>query len=501
MPVLPSQPADIVHGFLAQVRDRPDDTALVWRRDEISYRELAGRAGAAQARIAALGLAGGATVGVHATKSPDAIALILALLAAGRPFLLPSTELPGPTLDALFASAGCVAVLSSAPEPRVPAEVITGPDGTHELSARPGRDPDSAAILLTTSGSTGLPKVVPLTGGAVARFAAWAAGQFTIGPHRTVLNYAPLNFDLCLLDIWTTLSRGGRVVLVEPARATRADYLFDLLVRHRVHVVQAVPMCYQLLVEHGRGPLPHAEVVITTGDALSAGCLAELPRLFPSARLYNLYGCTETNDSFLHEIDPAAPPVGPVPIGEPIAGVSALLVDPSGAVVPGPGTGELHVSTPFQTPGYLDAAQTAAAFGPCPAGPDGRRYFRSGDLVRRHHDGSLTLEGRVDFQVKVRGVRVNPQEVERALLEHRDVAEAVVFALPDPVAGNTLHAVVRGGSAGAPHPLAVRGHCAELLPRPALPTAIHVVDEPLPTTSTGKPDRARIRAGYLERQR
>ena len=76
-----------------------------------------------------------------------------------------------------------------------------------------------------------------------------------------------------------------------------------------------------------------------------------------------------------------------------------------------------------------------------------------------------------------------------------------MFALPDPVAGNTLHAVVRGGSPGTPHTLAVRGHCAERLPRPAIPTAIHVVDEPLPTTSTGKPDRARIRAGYLERQR
>ncbi len=493
----PGVAADILGGFLTQVRRRPDDVALVWRHDEITYRELAGRAGAAQAAVAALGLPGGAPVGVHATKSPDAVALVLALLADRRPFLLPSTELPAPALDALFAAAGCAAVLTSDPEPRVRAEVVTGQAG--ELRALPARD--TTCFMLTTSGSTGTPKVVPLTTAAVGRFAAWAADRFAIGAHRTVLSYAPLNFDLCLLDIWTTLSRGGRVVLVEQATATRADHLYELLARHRVHVVQAVPMLYQLLLEHGGAPLPHVEVVVSTGDALPARCLTALPRLFPAARLYNLYGCTETNDSFLHELDPDAPPAGPLPIGTPVAGVSALLVDASGRVVRGPGLGELYVSTPFQSPGYLDAAQRAAAFGPNPAGPDGRRYFRSGDLVRRHPDGSLTLAGRVDFQVKVRGVRVNPQEVERALLEHRDVTEAVVFALPDPVAGHALHAVVRGDPPGALRTLAVRAHCAQRLPRPAIPTAIHVVDEPFPTTSTGKPDRTRIRAGYLERQR
>lgn len=493
-----TQPSDdIVNGFLHQVRHRPDDPALIWRGREVRYRELAGKAGTAQARLGTLTLPRGAPVGVHATKSPEAVALILALLATGRPFLLPSPELPGPTLRALFAAAGCVTVLTTDPAPTVQAEVITVPAGTDELRALPTADPDAIGFMLTTSGSTGLPKIVPLTGGAVARFADWAADRFQIGPHRTVLNYAPLNFDLCLLDIWTTLSRGGTVVLVDPAHATRPDQLFALLDRHRVNIVQAVPMFFQLLLEHGHGPLPHADRVISTGDALPARCLTALPRLFPAARLYNLYGCTETNDSFLHEIDRANPVDGPVPIGRPVRGVSAVLVDHSGALVSGPGVGELHVSTPFQSPGYL-GGRDAGAFGPCPAAPDDRPYFRSGDLVRRHPDDSLTLAGRVDFQVKVRGVRVDPQEVERVLLEHADVAEAVVFALPDPVAGNSLHAVLRGA---ALRTLAVRGHCADRLPRPAIPTAIHVVDKPLPTTSTGKPDRNRIRADYLERRR
>jgi acyl-coenzyme A synthetase/AMP-(fatty) acid ligase len=178
-----------------------------------------------------------------------------------------------------------------------------------------------------------------------------------------------------------------------------------------------------------------------------------------------------------------------------------VLVDSSGSVLTGPGIGELHVSTPFQTPGYTDPALTAAAFAPHPAGTDDRRYFRSGDLVRRHPDGSMTLEGRADFHVKVRGVRVNTQSVERTLLELGAVAGAVVFAVPDTLAGNTLHAVIHRRDPQSLHSLAVRAHCAERLPRPAVPTAIHLVDEPLPTTSTGKPDRARIKRTYLKGQR
>lgn len=473
----------------AQVRTRPGDIALVWRGEEISYRELGRRAGELAGGLSRLGLAPGVPVGVRATKSPGTIALALALLLDDRPFLLLAPGLPAPAEAALIARSGCGAVLS--PGSGEPAEPVE-PDGT----ATP--PPPGTAMLLTTSGSTGLPKIVPLPGDGIDRFVAWAAGRFGIGPGRTVLNYAPLNFDLCLLDVWATLAAGGRVVLAEPDRATQAAYLLGLLRHHRVHVVQAVPMFYQLLAGHA-GALTDVEHVIATGDVLPDRCLAELPRLFPLARLYNLYGCTETNDSFLHELDPAAR--APVPLGAPIDGVRALLVAADGSVRTGPGVGELYVSTPFQAPGYLDEAAGAASFGPHPAGADDHRYFRSGDLVRRHRDGSLTLEGRTDFQVKVRGVRVNPLEVERALLAHTAVTAAVVFALEDPIAGNALHAVVSHDGSGRLNTLVVRRHCAALLPRAAIPSVIHLADTQLPRTSTGKPDRARITRTYLERTR
>ncbi|MEU1114303.1 AMP-binding protein [Streptomyces sp. NPDC005866] len=136
-----------------------------------------------------------------AVKSPRTIAVILACLLARRPLLLPSPDLGTDVVERLYEQAGVGHVLAPGRPPAA--------------RRSPGADLTGTALLLTTSGSTGLPKIVPLSGAALDRFAAWAGDAFGIGPGTTVLNYAPLNFDVCLLDVWTTLARGGRVVLVD----------------------------------------------------------------------------------------------------------------------------------------------------------------------------------------------------------------------------------------------------------------------------------------------
>ncbi|MED7948970.1 AMP-binding protein [Streptomyces sp. BE303] len=472
-----------------EARVRPQAPALLWHADEVSYAELHRMVGAAAARLAGLGLGPAEPVAMVAKKSPQAVAVVLACLMLRRPVLLPSAELGAETLAALVDRCGARRL----PDP------IQLTEGHEEFTFEGDHDPEDVALLLTTSGSTGLPKVVPLTGGAVTRFADWAAEQFGIGPESTVLNYAPLNFDLCLLDIWTTLSRGGCVSLVDQDLAANPAHLLAQYRARPVQVVQGVPMLYQLLTQAAAGDpalvLDGVEHALLTGDAVSARGFEPLPALLPKAVFHNVYGCTETNDSFLHTIDPADPmPYGTVPIGRPIDGVDALVLDEDGVELTGPGRGELVVSTPFQTAGYLDAELDRGVF----SERAGTRYYRTGDLVRRHDDGVLTLEGRRDFVVKVRGVRINTAEVETALRSHPAVTEAAVIAVPDELAGTRLHAVVQRAEGGKLNSLTIRQHAAGLLPRVAIPATVELVDTPLPRTGTGKLDRKAVQRRLLQ---
>lgn len=483
----------LLGGLLAQARRTPDATALVWRDEEIGYGELLERAERERARLARL--PGDAPVAVPAVKSPATVALILACLLEHRPVLLSAATLGQDALDRLHEQAGVQESLRPYDTPPPP-----GPSAPRP----PARSAGRPALLLTTSGSTGLPKIVPLDLAALDAFTGWAADAFGIAPGTTVLNYAPLNFDLCLLDVWATLAHGGRVVLVDPDHALDGPRLLGLLTRHQVRVVQAVPMFFRLLADAADAAgaiLPAVRHAMFTGDTVPGPLLARLPGLLPGARLHNVYGCTETNDSFVHQVSAeAAAGGGPLPLGRPLPGVEALVVTDTGGVLTGPGTGELLVSTPFQTRGYLGPAAATQAFVRHPTRDDGRRYFRSGDLVRRHPDGSLTLEGRSDFQVKVRGVRVNAQEVEHVLLGHPEVAEAAVLALPDPVAGRLLHALVRRAPGSRLNSLTLRGHLARGLPRAAVPSGLRIIDDPLPRTSTGKVDRDLVASAHFTKE-
>ncbi|QBI54924.1 AMP-binding protein [Streptomonospora litoralis] len=491
--------ADPLAGILHQVRHRPQAPALHWRGTRVTYGGLYERARRECDRIARLDSHPGEPVAVLADKSPEAVALILACLLLRRPFLLPSTALADTQLADLAAQAGCRQVLT--------------PEGAPGRPLPPGREqrrtpPPGTTFMLTTSGSTGLPKVVPLEAAAVHRFAAWAAPAFGIGPGTPVLNYAPLNFDLCLLDVWASLARGAQVVLVDPERGLDGRYLLDLVLGYGVQVVQAVPMAHGLLADAAaaRGAdAPSVRHALFTGDVMPERTLSALPGLFPRARLYNVYGCTETNDSFVHEVPRAEARAaqGPPPIGTPLPGVRALVLDERGQQIDGAGAGELYVRTPFQSPGYLDAAKRAERFAGHPLGQDDGRWYRTGDLVERDAAGCLRLTGRADFQVKIRGTAVNTAEVERVLLKHPDVLEAGVAAVADPETGRRLVSAVHRAPGSGLNSLTLRGHLSRNLPRAAVPPVLRISDEPLAKTPTGKVDRGVLDhpAGGSDRRR
>ncbi|GAA1314722.1 class I adenylate-forming enzyme family protein [Saccharothrix xinjiangensis] len=451
--------------FAAQVDARPHAPALSWAGAEVDYAALDLLARDAEALTA--GIPADVPVCVPAHKSPETVALLIACSRQGRRVLLPSASLGPDALLRLCERVGCTHVLT--------------PGGARTTGADPGSLP-GPGLLLTTSGSTGEPKVVVLSEEGVDNFLTWAARAFGMGPGAGVLNYAPLNFDLCLLDVWAALAAGARADLVDPERATDGDHLAGLCAERRPAVVQAVPLFFRLVTATGR-VFPDVREVLLTGDVAPPALLEGVAAAFPNARLWNVYGCTETNDSFLHRIDPTR---SPTPIGTPIAGVEFRVLDEDGREAD---SGELVVRTPFRAEGYLDEELNRERW------RDG--WFRTGDLVRRDAAGLVHLTGRNDHQVKVRGVRTNTQEVEQVVLAHPGVLEAAVVAVPDEQAGNVLHAVVRRAPGSRLNGLDLRVHCAAGLPRTAIPGAFDIGDEALPRTSTGKVDRNALRARRL----
>ncbi|MFJ2739238.1 AMP-binding protein [Streptomyces sp. NPDC087440] len=477
------------------MQERPDSTALVSAGHRVTYAELDRLTRRADADLDGADFGPVRALCVPAHKSPETIALLLAAWRRGINTLVPSPGLGAAAQSTLIAQA------------HGPLSAVAVPGGGATLSreqadpalAEGFRVPDAAESLLTltTSGSTGVPKLVPIHTDSFDRFGAWATDTFGLDAATRSLSFAPLNFDLALLDVWTVLLAGGTVVLADAGASGDSGYLRELTQHNEVTLVQGVPLLHRLLAaDHAR--YPTVRTVVFTGEAVSEQGLRDAFASCPAARFHNVFGCTETNDSFVHDIDPDAL-VHPLPIGTPIEGTEAvvLIEGADGArVLRGPGIGELLVRTPFQTGGYLEQARNAHAFLPDPRGGDAL-FYRTGDLVHRDADGRYFLQGRTDFQVKVRGVRTNTLEVETVLEAHPDVVEAAVVALPCPEAGTRLHAEVVRRDGVSLSSLGLRAYAAKHLPRHAVPSSVGLTGTPLPKTPTGKPDRNSIKNARL----
>jgi acyl-coenzyme A synthetase/AMP-(fatty) acid ligase len=424
-------------------------------------------------------------VTIVAHKTPATIATILACFVRKRCVLLASPTLPLAIIDELAMNSGCRTLID-------PAESFALDPGDLD---RPGSAStrSSTAVLLATSGSTGVPKLVPLPRDAVSAFLSWAGTTFELGPGSITLSYAPLSFDLSLLDVWAALSHGAATVLVRPHEAIQGRRLVELIARHRVTTVQAVPIAFRIMEQAAdHTELPHVRHVMFTGERLASSTMQWIQQVFPAARHFNIYGCTETNDSFIHEVDPCDELDDDLPIGRPLPGVSALILDSERQPIDGSGHGELWVSTPFQTSGYVDPAQTAQRMVDFEC--DGRRrtFVRSGDIVERDAVGTVRLRGRIDNQVKVRGVAVNIDEVEHVIRGHDDVGQVAVVAVDDLWGGTSLAAVIQRRPGRSLNTLDVKTYLLTRLNVAAVPSALVFTDDALPATTSGKIDRRRV---------
>ena len=341
--------------------------------------------------------------------------------------------------------------------------------------------PDDLAYILYTSGSTGTPKGVCVSHRNARAFVDWAVRAVGVGPHDRLANHAPLTFDLSVFDLYAAFATGASVHLVPPELAYAPLQLTRFLYERGITVWYSVPSALALMMRDGGlldGPAPPGlRAVLFAGEPFPVGRVRELSS-WTRARLLNLYGPTETNVCTAHEVVPAdLARDRPVPIGGAVSGdeVWARKADGTRA---GPGeSGELVVAGPTVMLGYWGREPH-------------RGPYRTGDIVRVLDGGAFDYLGRRDHMVKLRGHRIEPGEVEAALAAHPDVAEAAV-AVGGSGLGARPKAFVVPRPDREPSVLALRRHCARLLPRYMIADEFHVV-ACLPRTRTGKTDRARL---------
>ncbi|HEY0410807.1 MAG TPA: amino acid adenylation domain-containing protein, partial [Candidatus Dormibacteraeota bacterium] len=454
-----------------------------------------------------------ARVGLVVERSPEMVAALLGILKAGGGYLPLDPSYPRERLALLLADAAPAAVvgprhlLAALPEipngaPRLAfedaiSEADTGADAPLTVLRSADVPPTSLAYVLYTSGSTGTPKGVEVSHRAVVRLVrdtAYAA----FGPGEVFLQLAPMSFDAATFEIWGPLLNGGCLALLPPGPFTLAD-VYAAVARHGVTTLWLTSGLFHLAVEEGLAPLGGLRQLVAGGDVLSRPHVLRALAALPDADLINGYGPTEnTTFSTTHRLRDGLPAGEPsVPIGRPIAASRAYVLAPSLTLLPAGCVGELWVGGAGVARGYLGRpALTAERFLPDPFSVDLQgedRLYRTGDLARWRPDGTLDFLGRADFQVKVRGFRVEPGEVETALLGHPGVREAVVTAAKEAAGGHRLVAWYVPEGADGPAPADLRLHLRESLPEHMVPSLFVPLAE-LPLNANGKVDRRALPA-------
>ncbi|MFF3334796.1 non-ribosomal peptide synthase/polyketide synthase [Streptomyces sp. NPDC002888] len=496
--------------FAAQVARTPDAVAVVVDGEEVSFAELDARANRLAHYLLGQGVGAESLVGVCLPRGLDAVVAILAVWKAGAAFVPIDPSYPVERISFMLADSGAVLtltdeeVLDELPAGRARLVAVDSALTAMQLSTLPVAAPevsvsaDGLAYVIYTSGSTGRPKGVAVPHGALANYALWAVGSYETAGGAPL--HSSLAFDLTVTSVVVPLISGAPVVV---SGEGGAEGLAEL-VRERggFGLVKAVPAHLPLLVEM----LTDAQVAgaastwVVGGEALPGSVVRELLERAPGSVVVNEYGPTEaTVGCAVFEVRAGDEVGAVVPIGRPVANMRLYVLD-AGLRPVAPGVaGELYLSGAQLARGYVKRpGLTAERFVANPFEP-GARMYRSGDVARWRADGRLEFLGRADEQVKVRGFRIEPGEVEPVVAGHPQVAQAAVVAREDVPGDVRLVAYVVADDPdddAAELPALVRDFAGRRLPEYMVPSAVVVLEE-LPLTNNGKLDRKALPAPEL----
>ncbi|MBK3617744.1 amino acid adenylation domain-containing protein, partial [Streptomyces sp. MBT98] len=498
----PVQPVSLAREFAERAALTPDAPAVIDGERTVPYGELLADAQSLAALLRERGVRHGEPVAVLLPRSAELVTAAHAVLQAGGAYLPLDPDHPAARLSAMLDGNPPAVLLTDRarrgllpdgfdrpvlflddPRPAAPADFA--PAASH---------PAQPAYILHTSGSTGRPKAVAVPHRAIGNRLAWTRRRFPLGPGDRMLAKAAPGFDVSVWELTGPLLAGATVVLAGPDAHRDPAQLARLISEHGVHAVHFVPSMLALFAaETEAARCTSLRWIFSGGEALTDTLVRRCAEVF-TAPVVNQYGPTEAAvDVTARTAVPGEQPL--VPLGAPGAGSRAYVLDAALRPVPPGVSGELYLAGEQVALGYLGRpAHTAERFVADPFGAPGERLYRTGDLARWNTRGELEYLRRADDQVKLRGVRIEPEEVRTALLGHPDVRDALVLVRDDlPGAARLAGYVTPEDPSTPPAPDVLIAHCAGLLPGALVPSDVVVLGR-FPLTVSGKVDRAALPA-------
>ncbi|MCP6691947.1 non-ribosomal peptide synthetase [Pseudomonas donghuensis] len=475
----------LVEQLNEQARKTPERTALVWQGGCLDYASLHQQANRLAHYLRDKGVGPDVCVAIAADRSPQLLIGLLAILKAGGAYVPLDVDYPAERLAYMLADSGASLLLSHSDvleRLSLPAEVSAIAMDRLKLDSWPSQPPglhlhgDNLAYVIYTSGSTGQPKGVGNTHAALAERLQWMQERYALNDSDVLMQKAPISFDVSVWECFWPLANGCQLVLAGPGEHRDPQRIAELVREHGVTTLHFVPALLQVFVQEPlAAQCSSLRRLFSGGEALSANLRERVQQVLPQVALHNRYGPTETAINVTHWQCSAADGTRS-PIGRPLANVLCRVLDAELEPTPPGVPGELYLGGAGLARGYLGrAGLTAERFVPQPDG-DGQRLYRSGDRARWLADlGALEYLGRLDQQVKLRGFRVEPEEVEACLLKQAGVEQALVM-IRDSAAGPQLVGYYSGIDASAQLLAAL----AEQLPAYMVPAQlVHLAQMPL----------------------